>query len=171
MTGRRKSLLDPADSRWDREVTIDTGESEPFTYTHFNRDDLHGQMRSLRVLEQLLKRAAAADLPALTWTVSGHAVTGEISLLDGRTPSQRRDAFMAWADSLGAKWSERRPSPGQAELRGWVKVPAPRAPHLEVTVGLAAVWWDEDDLDSAQARLERVKVEYDGIRVDEEGDA
>jgi hypothetical protein len=141
---RTRSLLDPAPSRWDREVTIDNVK-EPYTFTHFNRDDLHGQMRSMRVLEQLLKRAAAADLPALTWTVSGHAVTGEVPLLDGRTPSQRRDAFMAWADSLGAKWREGRPSPGQAELRGWVKVPAPRAPHLEVTIGLAAVWWDDDE--------------------------
>lgn len=140
MSPRNRSLLDPSPSRWDREVSIAGRDS----WTHFNRDDLSGQMRSMRVLEQLLKRAAAEDLPALSWTVTRHAVTGVASVLDDRTSFQRRDVFMAWAIALGAKWREGRPSPGEAELRGWVKVPAPGAPHLEVTVGLVVTWWDEE---------------------------
>ena len=135
----RKSLLDPADSKWDREVTSAGGGS---SWTHFNRDDLRRQMLSMRVLEQLLKRAATEDLPALTWTVTtSGSVAGELSLLDSRTPFQRRDVFMAWASALGiTDWREGRPFPGQSELRGWVKVPPPRAPHLEVTVVVAVVW-------------------------------
>ena len=134
---RSKSLLDPADSKWDREIQLDGGDS----YTKFNRDELRGQMRSTRLLEQLLEQAVTRDLPALHWTVTQFAVTGELSLLDSRTPVQRREVFMAWAIELGVEWREGRPSPGQVELRGHAKVPAPGAPHLEVTVGLAVTWW------------------------------
>ena len=141
MSPRRKILLDPAPSKWDREVDFTGGD----TYTRFNRDDLRRQTQSMRVLEQLLKRAAVEDLPALTWTVTSWAVTGELSVLDGRTPAGRREVFMAWVESLGAEWREGRPSPGQVELRGHAKVPAPGAPHLEVTVGLAVTWWDEQE--------------------------
>lgn len=138
---RTRSLLDPSPSRWDREVMIDGADS----WTHFNRDDLRGQMRSLRVLEQLLKRAAAEDLPALNWTVTAYAVSGEASLVDSRTPSQRRDVFLAWATALGfTDWREGLVGPGQVEIRGYTKVPAPGAPHLEVGIGLAAIWWDRD---------------------------
>lgn len=137
----RKSLLDPAPSRWDREVPIDGGDS----WTLFNRDELRGQMRSWRVLEQLLKRAAVEDLPALTWTVNRNAVIGEGSVFDGRTPFQRRDVFLAWATALGfTDWREGRPSPGQVELRGHIKMPAPGQPHLEVSVVVAVTWWDHD---------------------------
>lgn len=140
----RKSLLDPADSKWDREVTSTGGNS----WTHFNRDDLRRQMQSMRVLEQLLKRAGVEDLPALTWTVTSWSVAGELTLLDDRTPFQRRDVFLAWATALGFDdWREGRPNPGQVELRGHVKVPVPRAPHLEVSVVVSVVWWEHESDD------------------------
>lgn len=133
---RRRSLLDPSPSKWDREFD---------SWIVFNRDELRGQMRSWRVLEQLLKRAAAEDLPALTWTVSRFAVIGEGSAFDGRTPFQRREVFLAWATALGfTDWRDGRINPDQVECRGHVKVPAPGAPHLEVTVVVAVTWWDGD---------------------------
>lgn len=139
---RRRSLLDPSPSKWDREVTH--GEN---SWTHFNRDDHRRQIQSMRVLEQLLKRAAIEDLPALTWTVTSWAVNGELSLLDGRTPFQRREVFLAWATALGfTDWRDgRHLFPGQVEQRGYVKVPAPGAPHLEVTVVVAVVSDLSDD--------------------------
>ena len=139
---RRRSLLDPSPSRWDLEIESVGGEP----YTRFNRDQLYGMMRSTRLLEQLLDRANRDDLPALGWTVTQFAVTGELSLLDSRTPVQRREVFMAWVDAIGAEWRElRREYDGSVELRGHVKVPAPGAPHLEVTVGLVATWYVDED--------------------------
>lgn len=113
------------------------------TYTHFNRDELRGQMRSMRVLEQLLKRSGTEDLPAMTWTVTRYAVVGEITATLGRTPSACREAFLVWASALGATWREHQRS-DKTELRGSAKMPAPGAPHLEVNIGLAAIWWDSD---------------------------
>lgn len=140
---RRRSLLDPSPSKWDREVA-----GSASSWTHFNRDDQRRQMLSMRVLEQLLKRAAAEDLPALEWTVTtSGSVAGELSLLDGRPLFQRREVFLAWADALGfTDWRDGRHFiEGQVEQRGWVKVPAPGAPHLDVTVVVAVVSDLSDD--------------------------
>ncbi|HEY9337582.1 MAG TPA: hypothetical protein VIQ79_24290 [Kribbella sp.] len=143
---RRRSLLDPSPSKWDREVSIAGGDS----WTHFNRDDLRRQMQSMRVLEQLLKRCAADDLPALNWTVTPHStINGEISWADSRTPFQQRDVFMAWVKALGAEWREHR-GDGQIDLRGHARVPAPGAPHLEVSIALAARWWVDDEREEAE---------------------
>lgn len=139
---RRRSLLDPSPSKWDREVDGSAG-----SWTHFNRDDQRRQMLSMRVLEQLLKRAAAEDLPALEWTVTtSGSVAGALSLLDGRTLFQRREVFLAWATALGfTDWRDGRHFTDQVEQRGWVKVPAPGAPHLDVTVVVAVVSDLSDD--------------------------
>lgn len=155
MSGRRKSLLDPADSRWDRQVTIDnvepgtwTANGEPYTYTHFNRDDLRGQMRSMRVLEQLLERSRREDLPAVTWTVTAHSVSGELSTIGGGDPEWVRAAFMAWVDALGMKWREHRRN-GDVELAGATKLPGVGGEsHLEVGIGLRTRWWDADEADA-----------------------
>lgn len=149
MTARkaRRSLLDPASSRWDREVTLSYGQPpEEHTHTHFNRDDVRGQLRSLHLLEQLLKRSEAEDLPAMTWTVTPHAVSGEITATGSCTPERCREAFMAWTDALGAKWREHKSaSTGRVELRGAAVVPALGASRLEASVGLAAIWWADED--------------------------
>lgn len=138
----RRSMLDPSPSRWDYDVAMDGGDS----YTRFNRDQLYGMMRATRVLEQLLDRSNREDLPALNWTVTQFAVKGELSLLDSRTPVQRRELFMAWVYALSAEWREsRRQFDGCVELRGHAKVPAPGAPHLTVEVGLSACWSDTDE--------------------------
>jgi len=149
MSPRRKSLLDPADSRWDREVTLDLKDG-PSTYTNFNRDDLRRLRQSNRLLEQLLDRATREDLPAMsTWLVTPFSVVGEITPIGGPDPAGCRAAFMAWVDALGAKWREHRSdSSGQVELRGAAKLPAPGAPQLEVSVGLCARWWDIDEEES-----------------------
>jgi len=138
---RARSLLDPADSMWDREVLIDGGDS----WTHFNRDDLRRLRQSNRLLEQLLDRATREDLPAMsTWLVTPFSVAGEITAIGGPDPAWCRAAFMNWVEALGAEWGEHRNS-GRVELSGAVKLPAPGAPHLEVGVGLRATWWDTDE--------------------------
>lgn len=133
-----RSMLDPSPSRWDYDVAMDGGDS----YTRFNRDQLYGMMRATRVLEQLLDRSNREDLPALTWTVTQFAVSGELSQLGSRTPEQCREAFMAWVYALSAEWREARYN-GEVQLRGHAKVPAPGAPHLTVQVGLCVRWFDE----------------------------
>lgn len=143
-TTRRKSILDPANSRWDREVTLDLKEGAE-THTRYNRDGIRRLRLSNRLLEQLLDRAVREDLPAMsTWLVTEWSVVGEISTAGGPSPQGCRAAFMAWVDALGADWREHRHA-GQTELRGGVKVPAPGSRHLEVSVGLVAKWWDDVD--------------------------
>lgn len=147
MTARRKSLLDPADSHWDRQVTLDL-KAGPYTSTNYNRDDLRRFLQSTRLLEQLLKRAQTDDLPAMsTWKITPFSVVGEISTIGGPSPEGCRAAFMAWVNALGAEWREGRHSPGQPELRGHVKVPAPGADHLEVSIVLVATWWEHESDD------------------------
>lgn len=141
----RRSLLDPADSRWDQQVTLEHAKPEPYTFTHFNRDDLRGQLRSLRLLEQLLERCRREDLPAVTWTVTAHSVSGELSKIGGGSPDRLRAAFMAWVDALGLKWREHRRD-GSVELAGATKLPGIGGEsHLEVGVGLRARWWEVDE--------------------------
>lgn len=156
-TRRHKSLLDPPDSHWDREVTVDLKEG-PYTYTTYNRDDLRRLMRGMRVLEQLLKRSQAEDLPALSWliTTSGSLV-GELSTIDGPNPAGCRESFMAWVQALeldhvtgdklpAAWWSEHREYDGRVELRGAHKVPGVGGEsHLNVSVQVRAFWWTHDE--------------------------
>jgi hypothetical protein len=147
MTARRKSLLDPADSRWDREIThVREPGAEPSTWTHYNRDDIRRHLMSARLLEQLLKRAEAEDLPAMsTWLVTPWSVVGEIHPVGGPHPIVCREAFMVWVHALGGDWRERTDELGQVELTGSAKLPAPGAPHLDVHVGLVAKWWKDDE--------------------------
>lgn len=156
---RRKSLLDPADSHWDREVTIDL-KAGPYTYTHFNRDDLRRLVRGTQLLEQLLKRSVAEDLPALSWTITTTtgSLVGEISTIGGPDPAGCREAFMAWVQALEldrhefgdpnapANWWNERRLGGQVELRGARKMTAlkPNA-HLDVSVSVRAFWWEHDE--------------------------
>lgn len=165
MTARRKSLLDPADSRWDREVTLNTkdadGSDRPYTYTHYNRDDIRRHLMSVRMLEHLLKRARVEDLPAMsTWLVTPFSVVGEITTMGGPDPVGCREAFMEWAHALelehvddkpaAAGWWRESRYDGRVELIGACKLPA-RAPdgHLEVSVQVRATWWtDQDEAES-----------------------
>lgn len=131
---RRRSILDPPPSRWDEDFD---------SYTRFNRDRLRGMMRSARLLEQLLERADREDLPALTWTVSQFAVSGEL-VVDSRTPDRLREIFLAWVDALRiVDWRESKYN-GEVQLRGATKVPAPSAPHLEVHIGLCVRWYVDE---------------------------
>lgn len=156
-TRRRKSLLDPSDSHWDREITHDLKEG-PYTYTHFNRDDIRRLLMSTRMLEQLLKRAEAEDLPAMsTWMVTPFSVVGELSTIGGPDPAGCREAFMAWVQALEldrhefgqpdapANWWNEHQHDGQVELRGARKLPAPGSPHLDVAVSIRAFWWTHDE--------------------------
>ncbi|HEY9413143.1 MAG TPA: hypothetical protein VIQ30_00155 [Pseudonocardia sp.] len=159
MTARRKSLLDPADSHWDREVTLSYGvPAEEHTHTHYNRDDLRRLRRGMRVLEQLLKRCETEDLPALTWTVTtSGSLVGELSTFTGPDPAGCRESFMAWVQALeldhvtgdklpAAWWSEHREHDGRVELRGARKVPGVGGEsHLEVSVQVRAFWWTHDE--------------------------
>lgn len=168
MSPRRKSLLDPADSHWDRQVTLDNAKPEPYTYTHYNRDDLRRLVRGTRMLEHLLKRSAAEDLPALTWTVTtSGSLVGELSTIGGPDPAGCREAFMAWVQALELDrhefgqpdapeswWNERRYD-SQVELRGARKMQA-LAPdsHLDVFVSVRAHWstYDEERAAERQAK-------------------
>lgn len=163
-TQRRKSLLDPADSHWDRQVTLNV-KAGPYTYTHFNRDDVRRSMRALRMLEQLLKRCQAEDLPALSWTVTTNgSLVGELSTIGGPNPAGCREAFMAWVQALELDhhdfgqpnaprnwWNERRHG-GEVELRGARTMPALKPDgHLEVSVSVRAFWWTHEELKAAQS--------------------
>lgn len=56
------------------------------------------------------------DLPAMAWTIAvSGAITGTADSLTA-TPDETRSAFMAWADRLGSKWSERTDSAGAIHL-------------------------------------------------------
>lgn len=162
MTARRpdKSLLDPADSHWDREVTLEL-KAGPYTYTQYNRDDLRRLMRGTRLLEQLLKRSNAEDLPALTWmvTTSGSLV-GELSTIGGPDPAGVRESFMAWVQALeldhvdelsltAAGWWKERRYDGKVELSGARKMTPPVDSHLEVSVSIRAFWWIHEETEQA----------------------
>lgn len=162
-TTRRKSLLDPADSHWDRQVTISL-EAGPYTYTHFNRDDVRRSMRAMRVLEQLLKRCQTEDLPAVTWTVTTNgSLAGELSTIGGPDPDGVRESFMAWVQALeldrhefgqpnapASWWNERRYD-GQVELRGARAMQALKPDgHLSVSVSVRAFWWEHEEQVSAE---------------------
>jgi hypothetical protein len=159
MTARRpKSILDPADSHWDREITHDLSDG-PYTYTHYNRDDLRRLIRGMRVLEQLLKRSQAEDLPALTWTITtSGSLVGELSTIGGPDPAGCRESFMAWVFALQldhhefgqpnapANWWNERRTDGQVELRGARKLPGIGGEsHLDVSVSVRAFWWTHDE--------------------------
>lgn len=158
---RRKSLLDPTDSKWDREVVLDRVKNdagEPYTYTHFNRDDIRRLKQSNRMLEQLLEQASVDDLPAMgTWMVTPNSVVGELTTIGGPDPEGCRKAYIAWADALylvyrrpgdpvneGGWWRESRLD-GKVELRGATELPRPGATHLRVTVQVVAQWWEHDE--------------------------
>lgn len=161
-TKRPKTLLDPADSHWDREVTLNL-KAGPYTYTNYNRDELRRTMRAMRLLEQLLKRCETEDLPALSWTVTaGGSLVGELSTIGGPTPAGCREAFMAWVqaleldhvddDKLSAPgwWKERRHQhDGQVELRGARQMPGlGRESHLNVSVSVRAFWWMHEETEA-----------------------
>lgn len=154
---RKKILLDPADSHWDREVTLDL-KAGPYTYTNYNRDELRRLVRAMRLLEQLLKRSSDVDLPALTWTITtGASLVGELSTIGGPDPAGVREAFMAWVQELEldrrevgqsdgpARWWTERQCDGQVELRGARMMTPPIDTHLEVSVSIRAFWWTHEE--------------------------
>lgn len=156
---RRKSLLDPVGSKWDREVTYSAGTPRrEHTYTHFNRDDLRRLKQSNRMLERLLEQARIDDLPAMSsWLVTPFSVVGEITPTGGPDPDGCRHAFLAWTDALylvyrepgdpvneGGWWRESRLD-GKVELRGATEMPTPGATHLRVTVQVIASWWEHEE--------------------------
>lgn len=163
---RRKSLLDPVDSKWDREVSYSAGTPrKEHTYTHFNRDDLRRLKQSNRMLERLLEQARIDDLPAMSsWLVTPFSVVGEISPpFGGVDPAGCRKAFLAWTDALylvhrkpgdpvneGGWWRESRLD-GKVELRGATELPAPAATHLRVTVQVIATWWEYDETSGGES--------------------
>jgi hypothetical protein len=163
---RRKSLLDPADSHWDREVTLDL-KAGPYTYTHYNRDDLRRLVRATRMLEHLLKRSAKEDLPALTWTLTtSGSLVGELTTIGGPDPAGCREAFMAWVQALeldhveddkltGPGWWKERRHDGKIELAGARNMPAlnPDA-HLNVSVSVRAYWWTYDEERAAERQAQ-----------------
>src|SRR5579859_2938570 len=59
------------------------------------QERLHWQLRCVRVLTELLARAAATELPAIAWTV-GHAGAILVGHCYGRTAAERRTQFEAW---------------------------------------------------------------------------
>lgn len=160
---RRKSLLDPADSKWDREVTVSYGNPpKQQTHTNFNRDDIRRLKQSNRMLEQLLEQARVDDLPAMSsWVVTPFSVVGEITTIGGPDPEGCRKAFMAWVDALylvhghqgdGGWWRESHQPGGHVELRGATSLPAPGATHLSVTVQVIAQWWEHEQTAEGESR-------------------
>lgn len=132
----RRSLLDPAESRWDRQVTLDNVPGpKPYVFTDFNRDNLRRLKRSTKLLEQLLARALKEDLPALAWQVNEWAISGQPRALLEDAGLVRRQVE-AWVMALGMDYREHPHGDGSIELAAATKLPAPGAPHLEVGVGI-----------------------------------
>ncbi|GAB3813438.1 hypothetical protein [Kribbella italica] len=140
-TKSTKTIWNPRPSRWDREVTLTT--DPPRTYTRSNTETLTRLLRSTRLLEQLLQRAAKDDLPGLDWYVSEFSVYGEITTLV-LSADQVRARFMAWTDALGIEWRQHT-AEYTTELVASTKLPAPGAPHLTISVGLRAKIWDDEE--------------------------
>ncbi|HEY2579784.1 MAG TPA: hypothetical protein VGI74_26025 [Streptosporangiaceae bacterium] len=106
--------------------------------------DSSRQDRAYRVLGQLLERAAAANLPAIDWTVTacGSRVLGRCTAFPG--PGQRRADFEAWRAELGTEANEAAASREVTRL-------AARAEREEgqVTVEVVADLYDDLTVGSA----------------------
>lgn len=77
------------------------------------------QATAHRVLGELLAEAEEHRLPPLIWTLAPTgALTGEASILDGRT--EQRAAIAAWAAHLGANVTETERVDGRVSLHAFI---------------------------------------------------
>ncbi|MFE9200414.1 hypothetical protein ACFYMH_30880 [Streptomyces albidoflavus] len=87
------------------------------------------QATAHRVLGELLTEAEEHRLPPLMWTLAPTgALTGEASVLDGRT--EQRAAIKAWADHLGANVTETERVDGRVSLHAFISVAGTRVGAL-----------------------------------------
>ncbi|MEE2055751.1 hypothetical protein [Nocardiopsis tropica] len=97
------------------------------------------RLDAARLLADLEERAFTADLPLLDWQISAAGLIGEP--LSAAAPDERRAAFGAWAEHLGADVHEpaERIHPTRVDvLRATARVPHPRASTGTVRVVLTA---------------------------------
>lgn len=81
-----------------------------------NADHLRWQELAREALGDFLAVAAAADLPAIAWTIATNgAMTGAVDSLTADAAGQRA-AFYAWAIYLGTEPTERTDSAGTVHL-------------------------------------------------------
>lgn len=89
-------------------------ETVPTATLHAWQDRAHEQLGTF------LARAARADLPPLTWTISaGGTLTGEADSLN-YTPDEQREAIRQWTSRFGMKVDTVHTTDGREELyAGW----------------------------------------------------